>query len=617
MSMLLSPHDREAYSDALRPPPGYRFDDAVAATYALDLTTLLTVPLHLALYSGDQPVDELLGDGIALLEALRKTASRISVFCQRGRIDAPDVPRPLYSLLEPMVHEAAAPGGGAFHPKLWLIRFVPRDDDGRPARIRALVLSRNLTADRCWDLALSLDGEVRGKPRRANRGLVELVRALPGLVAGPATPHLRRRADGLARDAARCTWDLPGEFESLTFHALGLDGTRPKRRHAWLPADSQRLVVISPFVSDSAVRALAATAVEPIALVSRADELAALSPSARDAFARLRVMDEAAEAEDGQDLAPGLRGLHAKAYVWYQGWRTHVVVGSANATAAGLVTGQNVELLAELVGKASRVGDPRDLLSEDGLGKVLTDYHHDEANEPDAAVEDARARLEDARAALAAAGLRLRCEPGEDGRWRMVMEPPSPVPLPDLVGARAWPVTLDPDTRALDLAPLARGEPLEFEMGDVAHLTTFIAFELATGAPAQRVRFVLLLPAEGLPTAERDASIIRMILANRDGFLRYLLLLLAAEGEELGGTGMMRWSGDGTRQAAGLDLDDLPLLEAMTRAYCRDVAKLRAVRRLVEELAATEGFEEVVPAEFQAVWGAFEAALGRRGASEP
>jgi hypothetical protein len=611
MSTLLSPHDREAYSDALHPPPGYRFDEAVAGTYSLDLTTLLTVPLHLALYSGDQPMEELLGDGIALLEALRKTASRISVFCQRGRIDAPDIPRPLYSLLEPMVHEAAAPGGGAFHPKLWVIRFTPRDDDA-PVRLRVLVLSRNLTGDRCWDLALSLDGEVRGKPRRANRPLADLVRALPALAAAAPPHHVRRRADGLARDAARAHWkDLPGDFDHLTFHVLGLEPPGRKRRHAWLPADSQRLVVISPFVSDVAVRDLAATSTEPLALVSRTDELAALSPAARDAFGQVLVMDEAAETEDGEDVAPGLRGLHAKAYIWYRNWRTHVVVGSANATAAGLRTGRNVELLAELVGKASRVGDPRDLLSPDGLGQVLVPYQHDAANEPDDDVEAACARLEAARDALAGAGFRLRCHKGEDGRWRMNLEPPARprLKLPELAAARAWPVTLDPNTRAADGMPLTERRPLEFDVGDVAYLTTFIAFELATTAPAQRIRFVLALPADGLPTAERDAAIVRMILANRHGFLRYLLLLLAAEGEELGGTGAFRWTGDGAGQGFGLNLEDLPLLEEMTRAFCRDTDRFRAVRRLVEELAATEGFDEIVPAEFQAVWGAFEAAL--------
>jgi hypothetical protein len=48
------------------------------------------------------------------------------------------------------------------------------------------VLSRNLTADRSWDLSLQLEGEVRrtGRYVAANRELGELIRDLPAMAAG-------------------------------------------------------------------------------------------------------------------------------------------------------------------------------------------------------------------------------------------------------------------------------------------------------------------------------------------------------------------------------------------------------------------------------------------------
>ena len=57
-----------------------------------------------------------------------------------------------------MVVEVAAPTGGVFHPKMWVLRFVDPDDPGK-ALLLLMILSRNLTADRSWDVALTLEGQ--------------------------------------------------------------------------------------------------------------------------------------------------------------------------------------------------------------------------------------------------------------------------------------------------------------------------------------------------------------------------------------------------------------------------------------------------------------------------
>ena len=77
---MLGPDQRTLYTEALKPPAGYVFDEAVAATYTLDLTAVLDVPLHLVLQSARDP-RELLKDSVALLEALRRVSSRLTVYC--------------------------------------------------------------------------------------------------------------------------------------------------------------------------------------------------------------------------------------------------------------------------------------------------------------------------------------------------------------------------------------------------------------------------------------------------------------------------------------------------------------------------------------------------------
>ena len=121
----------------------------------MDLTTLLSVPLQLVLQASEDR-NELMRDPIALYEALQRATERAHVFVQRGGVHAPRQPHLLYSLLEPMVAEVSPPGDGIFHPKLWVLRFKARE--GAQVQVRLMLSSKNLTADRCWDVSLTLDG---------------------------------------------------------------------------------------------------------------------------------------------------------------------------------------------------------------------------------------------------------------------------------------------------------------------------------------------------------------------------------------------------------------------------------------------------------------------------
>jgi hypothetical protein len=290
---MLDPNSRSLLVDSLRPPTGYEFTIGVATTYTLDLTTLMSVPLHLALLSaGDRK--EMLQDGVALLEALRRTTDKLAVFCQQGRIGAPNLPHVLYGLLEPCVVEVNAPNGGVFHPKLWVLRFQSQTD-GDDVLLRLLVLSRNLTNDRSWDLSLTVDGAPGKRTVSQNRPLTDLVSSLPDLSAETPSPRIREHCSLIADEIRRTSWELPGKFESLAFHAMGLT------KKPWVPKPSRRLAVISPFVSANALDSLAMTTQQPIALISRPDELARIPETSLDRFQSVKVLHESAETDDGDD----------------------------------------------------------------------------------------------------------------------------------------------------------------------------------------------------------------------------------------------------------------------------------------------------------------------------
>lgn len=599
---MISPEQRSLLTDALTPPAGHQFEAGLATTFSLDLVTLLTLPLHLAwIGTADSPPGQI--DPLPVLEAIRRTAGRLTVFCQRGRLQIPRSASPLLGLLEGMVHEAFALHGGAFHPKVWLLKFVPNEGaDGGNARLRLLILSRNLTDDRSWDLSLQLDGSV-GKAKLAlNRQLSQFLKAMPNLSHKPITD--RRGADlaQLSDDAARCKWDLPGQFEEIRFHSLGISS----KPIAWLPEVDSGLPwdefgVVSPFVGAEALSRLSKLAKRRLFLLSRPDELDKLDPIVLEEFEKVWVLDEGAEAGDLEDDAPsGMRGLHAKVFVGKRGWNTHLFVGSANATYAALIAGSNVEFMAELIGRASKVGTPSNWDSVDGLQPLLTPYVRCE--QVDGKQQEDEQRLEDLRGLLAEAKLHLRCSNVEEG-WALDLSGIETVNLGD-VNAHVWPVTLQRD-RAVQIPHEHVVAPLRLGILATQNVTSFTAFALNLGESV--LSFALDLPIEGAPE-NRDLEVLRAALRNREGFVRYLLLLLGDW--EDGGADDVNESGWKFRWT-GQSPDDAPLFEMLARAFARDPARLKQVGSLVTHLTeeSTADEERILPPDFEMMWRIFEQAM--------
>jgi hypothetical protein len=245
--------------------------------------------------------------------------------------------------------------------------------------------------------------------------LSDLVAALPALAASPPVARIRHDCETLANELRQTTWtELPGAFEELAFHTLGLN------RRSWSPKTSKRLAVISPFVTASALHALAATTQEAVVLISRPDELAKASKASLARFGALKVLHEGAETDDGDDALAAdhlTRGLHAKAYIVESGWDTTIYLGSANATNASMVAGANVEILAELTGKRSRVGGIDSFLGDHGLREYLTEFEPP-PEPPQLSLEEQAEKIIDAvRSELMLAGIRLFCTAADEDAW--------------------------------------------------------------------------------------------------------------------------------------------------------------------------------------------------------
>ncbi|MBW2647850.1 MAG: hypothetical protein JRE23_17105, partial [Deltaproteobacteria bacterium] len=288
---MLDPNSRHVYLEELRPPTGYILDQAVATTYSLNLLTLLAAPLAFARFDLNKK-DNILDDPISVLEAIRRTAGKFSIFCETGGIKVPSSANPLFQFLEKAVIEVHAPNpAGIFHPKIWVLRFNEEKGDG--IAYRFLCLSRNLTFDRSWDTVLTLEGQVRRRAFARNRPLSDFLKSLIEMANKPISEELKLSILEMAEELRHVDFIPPENIEDFKFYPLGIQGYRrfPIRE------EYSRLLVVSPFLSDGLVQRIAKNGSGNV-LISRSEELDLLERKTLEPYGKIFVLDEAAGQED-------------------------------------------------------------------------------------------------------------------------------------------------------------------------------------------------------------------------------------------------------------------------------------------------------------------------------
>jgi len=606
---MLNPNNRSLYTSALTPPAGMVFDEAIATTFSLDPYFLLEAPVYLALMASDARTDL---DPLTILQAVRTYAKKISVYVQKGRILVPQLarPNPMFSFLEEMIVEVAAPKDGVFHPKVWAIRFINPVDQA--AMFRLVILTRNMTRDQSWDISLQLEGVIDGrKIKQVNKPLGYFFKQLPDLVTGQLVPEKAAQAQLFSEQLLRVDWELPEGFDEISFFLPG------SKKYKWIPPlKSTKMAIISPFCSDEALKLLVSLSQKAVALISRPEALEGLKPETRQLFESCQTLAEASMPESTDADLPQsaylARGLHAKLYLFETKHNTeqvHIVMGSANATDAALKAVKNVEILVGLSGKKHRVGGVDDLLGKDGLGEYLIAFKTEEQDVADLEKQRAEKQVEDARMQISQISLTIKCEHTEhdyesERGWRLTLigELPS---LKGIADVFVWPISVTQDAAVKITAASDQIFLGEFA---TASVTGLAAFELRSTHPDVSVRFVLNLPVDGMPE-DRTTAIMQRMIANTEGFMRYLLLLLGANAAE-GESDLSRGKGFAAWLSSLDDGDDFPILEALTRLYCRSPERFHEISALIQDISAHKNGKTVIPQRFMDLWAVFQSALG-------
>lgn len=604
---MLAPDDRAVLREQLRPDPDHALDVAVATTFTLDLTAALVAPLAFASFDLSES-----GDPIAVLEAVRSAAERVTIFGQVGQRRVPATPSDLMAFLEPMLHDVGAPiPGFLFHPKVWVLRYAGPDG----SRYRLLCGSRNLTDDVSWDVLVRLDGTPGTRRLSANGPLVELVKALPEMVTGDLAEERRRAILELAEELRSVNWEMPPGVRNLTFHTLGL-----RRRRGTPPLidamRGRRHLVVSPFLDDEALDLLGRGTDERI-VVSRPESFEGLAPDTLDGLrchvlspmAGLAEPDEAPDQQEGEPStvpAPAsdslLGGLHAKAYVTEYDRQARLFLGSANATGPGLAE-RNVEFVVELQSGRRDLGI--DLFAGPGapFASLLETYVPTGGVEP-TEEETIRHELERHLRRIADQQLVASVSPAAD-RWEEVITGTKALELDADDELKAGLLTRPGEARAQTGTSLTA----TFEALTTADVTPFVVLQLsrALGAGSVVCSTVVTARLLGDPPGRLDEVLARQV-DTPEKFLRFLAFLLGLAGgppvpvlgaEGPGGT----WATSAFGSAG--------VFEMLVRAVGERPKAIADLERLVARLESTEAGRAILPDGFVELWATVRDAYER------
>ncbi len=604
---MLAPHDRQLLLDMIRPPVGYRFDAGMGTTFTLDLFTLLVIPLSLAMYDRDS-LEQALNDPLILLDSLRQNANRLAIFCQAGYIQAPAKSHPLFHQLEKMIVQVQAPNGGVFHPKTWILRYTA---ENTPPVYRFLNLSRNLTHDRSWDIALCLDGKTDTK-EHPNQPLVDFFSALPALATQKLPNHIQTLIDGFITSIPAISFESIGKFaDGFSFRPMGIPGYTKNSP----PQKLDRALVISPFLTNNFLERITAQGSNHV-LISRQDSLDALHPETLRRFSQIYILDQMAEPEDedknneipAAEESPS--GLHAKLIITEKDHKATWLVGSANATDAAFST--NVEFTLVLDGALPDIGIDAVLGSEnqkDVLRTLLSPYKILETPIIDTADEIQAEKLADeVRQWLIKSQFAISVQADADGTFDFLLASGQEESQPNgIFELGCYPVTLGNNDKKT-ISTMAGKSTCQFNHLSFAGLTAFIVFEVSASYRNAKhsIAFILNLPISGLPENRADL-LLAEIIANPRQFLRYLRLLLADESWQIAPIDLLNQdSGESWRfenSTSTWDEEDMPLLENLVRALSRSPEeKLESISNLISRLKSTPAGEKLIPPEFDALW---------------
>jgi len=597
--MLNTHSDRVDYRELLSPPVGYKTVFAVGTTYSLDLETLTAVCAIVGL--NIEPDSEIVQSPMHMLEALRRASGKLIIFCQGGQIKALDKPNRVLSLLESCVCEINLRNKKSFHPKCWFIKY---ENEKRDVKYKMVVLSRNMTFDRSWDIAACLESadkkdDVLGYYEDTGDSIRNFLVWLSLQVKGNNQKALldkKGKVRKLGDALSEVEWKSLGKaYTTFDFLPYGI-GETPNTE---LFDTFHELFVISPFLSKSTIEAFDKKRLSnaDCTLITRKSELPKLNKGLLETFSTYTVKDDVVDGEEfiSEDGNTKTQDIHAKVYLRTKYPDSVLYLGSANASVSAF--NGNVECLLALYGKRRYLNV--DNLAKDLFGNDNKDNHYEDKSNPFKYVipQDYTLDAEDEAEQKLEQAIKEYCAIPKTA----VVKNEYDIHINSRPFNSDVKIYISPLMKSM-LQPV--GDKMVFAGLKLIDLSEWYIVTARQGN-AEMSRVIKII-TEGIPTDERDSAVFASILKetkDKNAFLNYIAFLLSDD-FLLAYLESLKKNKNGFNFFS-LNYDAPILYERMLKAVASSPDCLREIKDVIR-LAG----EEVVPREFKKLYEQFEKVVG-------
>ena len=599
--MLDPKNNRFDYGLNLNAPYGYEIDAAIATTYSVDLNALLAITVALS-FNDTLESDELHGEKVIFLESLSKLENKLRVFYQQGNISLPREFNYLFSLLEPcLIPMLPDEQNSAFHPKVWLLRYVKVSDIKGPSiRYKLIVMTRNLTYDKSWDLAASLDGELTNKIQSKGEES-DWITFFLSLLENDESFSAK---DTFDKELPKIKWTIDyGKNPKLL----------PGSKNFGDPIElrgMKKLLVVSPFIKDAALNWISKDIDEADHkfLFSRAEELNAIGEEKLEGWKcysiNPNVVDGAERIDDGIEQ----HNLHAKLIVSENSTEADWHLGSANATNAALGSTKeqlprNTEFMLRFTDKIAKIGINslmKDLIGKDeGNGLFVSHQFEDLIDEG----EDTSGDMRGIVYKLITAQWDLEATLMEDTDTYNVVLHVSSEEISEMIQNENIHIKvsmLSDKGNILDLAPEMCWDHIKLLNISSFFYITVSANDMSEDNTETFIMKVKKMTIEGGDT--RHQSIIREMLSSEDKILNYIRMLLNPDANKNDWLSQDRdRNGHSSSEINPLDADS-PMFEQLMLTASRHKEALYRIEKLVDTLKEND---VNIPEKFENLWNIF------------
>ena len=605
--MLNPNNDRLDYGQILAPPADFHIDFAIGTTYSLNLDALVGACLALGLSA--ETDSDLMNNPVCLLEALRSTGDNVALFCEGGQIHIPNRPTALYILLEKMVFSVKTPkhrglsSYPSFHPKFWLIKYKNEAND---VKYRVIILSRNLTFDRNWDVTYCMDGELKGRKLRKNQPVCDFLQYLLTQVPHDENGKEKaRRIRSIIRELPYVVF-TPQEKEFKDFEFLPI-GVKKESGDYYTMEDTplfsetfHEIFVMSPFVNGSVIRYFNDRNIgygikyPKYTLITRETSLSYLKPTDVSNFRIYAMRDtvidgESAISDDAESIQS--QDIHAKLYMMRKYADTDLYLGSLNATHNAL--NGNVEFMIRLKSmnrylntdklKASLFGSDKDGKDNPFREIQLNDVKLDESVDKSYALDSVVKSI-------------------NRGNPKAKVREKDSLYSVDICFGKC-----DTNGFNVEISPLLSRRTAEFapdicfENLEMTQLSEFYVIKVSDGEDS--INRVIIIPTTGLPE-DREKAVVTSVVSNRDCFYRYIAFLLGDD--EILSVIESNEAENGIGSSMNTKAYQIPALyEKMLRTAATSLEKFKGIEYLIKTISD----DGIIPEDFKRLYDTFKKAV--------